>query len=181
MPALGAGNRHSSFVQYFHEDASASRYPITRKERNRYARGLRQMSRPMGLTQSSIEESFYGGAPPSGDPQPAPPREAAPARPSAGETRPRPLPEPDVSRILGMEVPLSAILAERDMAVQAILEITVGTIIEFDKPFEQELDLHVAGRCIAYGHAVKVGENFGLRISRIGPVKDRIDAMGPQR
>jgi flagellar motor switch protein FliN/FliY len=82
-------------------------------------------------------------------------------------------------RILGMEVPVSSVLAEQEMSIHEILKITVGTIIEFDKPSDEELHLYVANRRIGSGFAVKVGENFGLRISRIEPVEDRIDALGP--
>jgi len=133
----------------------------------------------MGLTQSGIDEMFSGGSAPEANTQTATAEKAAPAVPPAPVPSPRPPARPDTSRILGMTVPVSAVLAERDMAVEAILEITVGTIIEFEKQFDQELDLHVANRRIGAGYAVKVGENFGLRISRIEPVENRINALGP--
>ena len=82
-----------------------------------------------------------------------------------------------MSRVLGLRVPVGVTLAERDMNVQAILEITVGTIIEFEVSFDAELMLCVAGRRIGKGHAVKVGEHFGLQITRIEPVHERIDAL----
>jgi flagellar motor switch/type III secretory pathway protein FliN len=64
------------------------------------------------------------------------------------------------------------------MAVEMILSIRVGTILEFDVPFDAELTLCVANQPIGSGHAVKVGENFGLRIVNIDTVKDRIEALG---
>jgi flagellar motor switch protein FliN/FliY len=69
-------------------------------------------------------------------------------------------------------------LAEREMNIESLLAITVGTIIEFDVPFDAELPLKVADRPIAQGQAVKVGENFGLQISRVHTVHQRIDALG---
>ena len=51
--------------------------------------------------------------------------------------------------------------------------------MEFDVPVDADLTLEVAGRPIGKGHAVKIGENFGLRILKIDPVQQRIDAMGP--
>ena len=39
----------------------------------------------------------------------------------------------------------------------------------------------VALRSIAVGETVKVGENFGLRISQIGDVKQIIQALGAAR
>jgi len=84
----------------------------------------------------------------------------------------------DVSKILGLNVPVSVILTERKMTVESLLEITVGTIIEFDMSFDAELKMQVVNQTIGRGQAVKIGENFGLRITQIDSVKDRIDAMG---
>lgn len=83
----------------------------------------------------------------------------------------------ELQRILGLEVPVSATLAERHMDIQSIIQIKVGTILEFDVPSESDLSLEVSNRPIGHGQAVKVGENFGLRITRIGTVQDRIGAM----
>lgn len=84
----------------------------------------------------------------------------------------------DLGRILGMRMPISVTLAERDMPLEMILEMTVGTIIEFDVPVSTDLSLLVANRRIGSGHAVKCGENFGLRVTKIGSVYQRIGAMG---
>ena len=64
------------------------------------------------------------------------------------------------------------------MAVESILAIKAGTIIEFEVVFDSELTLHVANRPIGRGFAVKHGENFGLKVSQIEPVEERIDALG---
>lgn len=64
------------------------------------------------------------------------------------------------------------------MTVESLLEITVGTIVEFDMSFDAELAMQVANQTIARGQAVKIGENFGLRITQINSVSERIDAMG---
>jgi flagellar motor switch protein FliN/FliY len=82
-----------------------------------------------------------------------------------------------IERILQIKVPLMVVLAQRKMAVREILNICIGSIIEFVKPFDEELELLVNNRSIAFGHAVKIGENFGLRIVRIGDVMTRIDAL----
>jgi len=97
---------------------------------------------------------------------------AASADPSGGQ------PQADLHRILHLGVPVSVTLAEQDMPLRKILDVNVGVIIEFSHPFDAELDL-VVGNCrIASGHAVKVGENFGLRIHRIGNLDERIKALG---
>jgi len=87
----------------------------------------------------------------------------------------------ELRRILGLSVPVTVTLAERQMDVRSILEITIGTILEFDVPFNAELTLQVANRPISSGQAVKVGENFGIRITRVHAVQDRIGALGGSR
>lgn len=77
-----------------------------------------------------------------------------------------------------MELPVTVELAHRDMTIESILAIGVGTIIEFAASFDSEHILHVALRPIGRGFAVKIGENFGLRITSIAPVEDRIESLG---
>ncbi len=86
--------------------------------------------------------------------------------------------EPNLRRILELCVPVSVVLAECDLRIEAILDMKVGTIIEFDVPFDADLTLFAANRQIGTGQAVKVGENFGLRVAEIGTVKERINALG---
>jgi flagellar motor switch protein FliN len=102
-------------------------------------------------------------------PPPRPSRRG-PAPPASD--RPR-----EVQRILSLTVPVAVKLAERDIPLEAILKITVGTILEFDVSAETELTLSIGGEPIGTGQAVKVGENFGLRVSRVLSVRDRIAAM----
>ncbi len=84
----------------------------------------------------------------------------------------------DVRRILKLSVPVTVVVAVREMPIEALLELNVGTIIEFDVAFDSDLELHVADRQVGSGQAVKVGENFGLRITAIENVRDRIDGLG---
>ncbi|MEK6676348.1 MAG: FliM/FliN family flagellar motor C-terminal domain-containing protein [Planctomycetota bacterium] len=100
---------------------------------------------------------------------PTPAKQAAALRGSTRRT--------DLHRVLGLKVPISVTLAERNMSLESILAIAVGTILEFDVPVESELKLHAVNCEIAKGQAVKVGESFGFRITRIVDVHDRIGAL----
>jgi flagellar motor switch protein FliN/FliY len=84
----------------------------------------------------------------------------------------------NIERVLHLEVPVIVRLAERSMRLSDILNMTSGAIIEFEKPADGELDLLINNKCIGHGLAVKVTENFGLRITRIGSLQERIKAMG---
>ena len=80
--------------------------------------------------------------------------------------------------LLSLEVPVSVVLADRDMAIESILETKIGTIIEFDVSFDSDLMLHVADEQVAKGQAVKIGENFGIRITSVKSVEERVQALG---
>jgi flagellar motor switch protein FliN/FliY len=98
-------------------------------------------------------------------------------RPEAGQS-PAKRRDPELARILGLHVPVAVVLAEQALPIESILQITVGTILEFDVSFGAELSLVVGDRTIGRGNAVKMGENFGLRITGIDSVERRIDALG---
>jgi flagellar motor switch protein FliN/FliY len=112
----------------------------------------------------------------SGEPAPAP----QPATTSATPAPPTPLPENlpvELRRVLQLEVPVIVQLADRYMEMADVLALNVGSVIEFDRKFDAELELVVSDRQIGLGHAVKVGENFGLRITRIGTIYNTIRAI----
>jgi flagellar motor switch protein FliN/FliY len=64
------------------------------------------------------------------------------------------------------------------MTLGEVIGLAPGAIIELPKTSEAELDLMVNNKQIGTGTAVKVGENFGLRITYIGDVRARIAALG---
>jgi len=88
--------------------------------------------------------------------------------------RPR---EARVERILPLGVSVFVTVAERKMPIEGIVGISAGTIIEFGVPFDAELSLRVGDQTIGYGQAVKVGENFGVRITRMASQKQLRAAM----
>ena len=88
------------------------------------------------------------------------------------------MPPPDLAAALRLEVPVIVRLGERIMALREVIGLAPGAIIELPKNAEAELDLLVNNKQIGTGTAVKVGENFGLRISYIGDVRSRIAALG---
>jgi flagellar motor switch protein FliN/FliY len=84
----------------------------------------------------------------------------------------------DVSRVLRLEVPVIVRLADRKLTLSEVMRLGVGAIIEFVKSSSEPLELLINNKVIGYGETVKVGENFGLRITSIGDVKQVIRAMG---
>lgn len=84
-----------------------------------------------------------------------------------------------LARILKIRVPLIVVLAQTKMWMNKIVELSPGTVVEFDKSCNDPLLLLVNNRVVAEGEAVKVGENFGLRLTRVGSREEIIKNLGP--
>lgn len=82
-----------------------------------------------------------------------------------------------IDRILALEVPIIVLLGRREMPLRDVISLIPGAIIELPKAAAEELELLVNNKVVGVGTAVKVGENFGLRLSRIGSPTNRIRAM----
>jgi len=108
------------------------------------------------------------------------PSPSTPAAHTSAKASQRPAPSSQnrrVQRILKLKVPVIVRLAERVMLVGEVMKIKPGTILEFERTVEDELDLLVGDRPVGGGVAVKVGEHFGLRITQIGNVRERIESL----
>ena len=84
----------------------------------------------------------------------------------------------DLESILKIEVPVIVQIASREMTVADVMNFKPGAIVELPKLADEELDVMVANKQIGNGSAVKVGENFGVRITYVGDIRLRIRAMG---
>jgi flagellar motor switch protein FliN/FliY len=126
---------------------------------------------------------------PAGDPIPAPPAAESIPAPVAGDAPPLdepplgdpvPMPAfcPEVQKLLAIEVPVIVQLGVRRMSVGEVMRFAVGAIIEFQKAADEELELLANNRPIGKGHAVKVGENFGIKVTAVGPMKETIRKLG---
>jgi flagellar motor switch protein FliN/FliY len=84
----------------------------------------------------------------------------------------------ELQRILRLEVPVIVKLAERKLLLSEVMRLGTGAIIEFFKSSDEPLDLLINNKVIGVGETVKVGENFGLRITQIGDLKQVIQSLG---
>jgi len=66
--------------------------------------------------------------------------------------------------LLNISVPVQVTLASQRTSIQEIIELGPGSIVKFDKTYDEPLDVMVGDRTIAQGEVVKVGDKFGLRI-----------------
>lgn len=86
----------------------------------------------------------------------------------------------NLQQILALEVPIVVRVAERRIRVEELMSWVPGAIIELPKNADAELDLMVNNCAIGQGLAVKVGENFGIRITYIGDIAQRVAAMSAE-
>ncbi len=84
----------------------------------------------------------------------------------------------DIETILKLQVPVIVQVGRRRMPLDDILALGPGAIVDLDRSSEEELDLLVNNKIIGRGVAVKVGENFGIRITRVDETSRRIHALG---
>lgn len=84
----------------------------------------------------------------------------------------------DLNSILRLEVPLIVVIASRDLPVKEVMNLVPGAIIELPKLADEELEILVNNKPIGVGAAVKVGENFGIRVTYVGDLRHRIKALG---
>jgi len=98
---------------------------------------------------------------------------------------PRPTPSNgshiELKRILRLSVPVIVKLAERKLTLAEVMRLGVGAIIEFSKSSDEPLELLVNNKPIAVGETVKIGENFGLKITQIGDVRQIIQSLGGKK
>jgi flagellar motor switch protein FliN/FliY len=80
--------------------------------------------------------------------------------------------------IFKLQVPVIVQIGRRLMPVGEVASLSPGAIIELPKAADQELELLVNNQQIGRGTAVKVGENFGIRITLLGTLGERVQAMG---
>lgn len=84
----------------------------------------------------------------------------------------------DIDTILKLEVPVLVMVGECRMHLDDVLSLGPGAIMELERPADSDLVLMINNKAIGTGQAVKVGENFGIKISHIESAHDRINALG---
>jgi len=84
----------------------------------------------------------------------------------------------DLKTLMSLEVPIVVRLGHRKLSVREVLRLAPGAIIELPKTADEELELYINNVHVGFGTAVKVGENFGIQLSYVGDVSERVEAIG---
>jgi len=117
----------------------------------------------------------------------APPEEPVAARPHQPVVHPvqfAPLRTQEMARDQGnmellLDIPLevSVELGRTKRLLKEIVELGVGSIVELDKLAGEPVDILVNGKLIAQGEVVVIGENFGVRVTNIIGVQERVKTL----
>ena len=97
------------------------------------------------------------------------------AAPSASQNDEEP---ENLERILNMKVPIIVRIAKKNMKVGEVMKLNIGTVMQFDQDAYQYIDLMVNNEVIGLGQPVKIGENFGLKITQLGDITHTIKSLG---
>lgn len=80
-----------------------------------------------------------------------------------------------VRAILERMLETQAILAEREVSVEALQSYSLGSIIVLPDVDPRRLRLELGGVVIAHGETVRVGDRLGLRITEVLPPREIIE------
>nr|WP_321500076.1 flagellar motor switch protein FliN [uncultured Dethiosulfovibrio sp.] len=111
--------------------------------------------------------------PPPQQPVDVRPAEFGPIVPSGGQQEPS-----NIGLIVDIPVRVTVELGRTRKTVGEVLSFAPGSVIELDKMAGEPVDVLVNGKLIAKGEVVVIDENFGVRVTEILNMGDRINSIG---
>lgn len=72
-----------------------------------------------------------------------------------------------MEQLLDTELDVTLSFGERQMLLKDIVALDCGSVVEFNQPICQDVELLVGGKLFARGEVVVVDGNYGLRVTQI--------------
>ncbi len=69
--------------------------------------------------------------------------------------------------LMDLTLPVAIELGRTTMSVQEILQLGRGSVVQLERLAGEPIDIYVGDRRFAEGEVVVLGENFGVRVTRI--------------
>lgn len=82
-----------------------------------------------------------------------------------------------IETLMDLELPVIIELGRTAMFIRDILELSPGSIVELNKLSGEPVDLYINDKKFARGEVMVVEENFGIRITDLVRVEDRIRTL----
>ena len=83
-----------------------------------------------------------------------------------------------LGRVLDLRLPVVIELGRTNMLIKDIVELSPGSVIELNKLVGEPVDLYVNGKRFAQGEVVVIDENFGVRVTELVPLEQRLRQAG---
>ncbi len=87
------------------------------------------------------------------------------------------VPSAKLDALLDIPLDISVELGRTSMTLKQVLDLGSGSLVELDKLTGEPVDILVNGKAIAEGEVVVIGENFGIRITKILSKKERLYSL----
>jgi len=75
--------------------------------------------------------------------------------------------EVPMSLLMDLTLPVAIELGRTTMSVQEILQLGRGSVVQLERLAGEPIDIYVGEKRFAEGEVVVLGENFGVRVTRI--------------
>lgn len=83
----------------------------------------------------------------------------------------------NLAALLDVQLPVSIRFGETEMLLEDVIKLGIGSVIELNSAVDDPVELVVNGRCFARGEVVTVDGFYGVRISEITSVGERIKSV----
>lgn len=83
----------------------------------------------------------------------------------------------NLAALLDVQLPVSIRFGETEMLLEDVIKLGVGAVIELNSAVDDPVELVVNGRCFARGEVVTVDGFYGVRITEITSVGERIKSV----
>ena len=79
---------------------------------------------------------------------------------------------------MDIDLGLTVSFGRTKMLLKDVMQLGTGSIIELDRTADDPVDVWVNNKKVARGEVVIVGGNYGVRITEVEDVKERINTLG---
>ena len=83
----------------------------------------------------------------------------------------------NLAALMNVQLPVSIRFGETEMLLEEVVKLGVGSVIELNSAVDDPVELVVNGRCFARGEVVTVDGLYGVRITEITSVGERIQSV----
>jgi flagellar motor switch protein FliN len=92
--------------------------------------------------------------------------------------QPFPAPGPgNIDLIMDIELGITVSFGNARMLLKDVMQLGTGSIVELDRMADERVDLWVNNKRVARGEIVLVGGNYGVRISEVDGLVERINTL----